>query len=118
LTTRGGAVAARVAHNHEVAGSSPVPATMARICGVKEAPQIKLHKKSLAITGTLFGLSYGAYILALSTGPLAYVTALRSSSALLIGSLIGFRLLKEAFTKPKAIALLLILAGSALLALG
>ena len=26
--TRGGAVAARVAHNHEVAGSSPVPATM------------------------------------------------------------------------------------------
>ncbi|MFA5004463.1 MAG: EamA family transporter [Candidatus Saccharimonadales bacterium] len=90
----------------------------ARICGVKEAPQIKLHKKSLAITGTLFGLSYGAYILALSTGPLAYVTALRSSSALLIGSLIGFRLLKEAFTKPKAIALLLILAGSTLLALG
>ncbi len=27
LTTRGGAVAARVAHNHEVEGSSPSPAT-------------------------------------------------------------------------------------------
>lgn len=26
--TRGGAAAARVAHNHEVAGSSPAPATM------------------------------------------------------------------------------------------
>lgn len=90
----------------------------ARIWGVKETPQIKLHKKSLAITGALFGLSYGAYILALSTGPLAYVTALRSSSALLVGSLIGLSLLKEAFTKPKAVALGLILTGSALLALG
>jgi hypothetical protein len=28
ILTRGGAVAARVAHNHEVRGSSPLPATM------------------------------------------------------------------------------------------
>jgi hypothetical protein len=27
ILTRGGAVAARVAHNHEVRGSSPLPAT-------------------------------------------------------------------------------------------
>lgn len=90
----------------------------ARLCGVKETAQVKLHKKSLAITGALFGLSYGAYVLALSTGPLAYVAAVRSSSALLIGLMIGFGLLKEAFTKPKATALLLILIGSALLASG
>jgi hypothetical protein len=29
--TRGGAAAARVAHNHEVAGSSPAPATKIRL---------------------------------------------------------------------------------------
>jgi uncharacterized membrane protein len=90
----------------------------ARICGVKEAPQIRQYRKSLTITGTLFGLSYGSYILALSTGPLAYVTALRNSSALLVGTFIGFSVLKEVFTKPKAAALVLIVTGSALLALG
>jgi uncharacterized membrane protein len=90
----------------------------AKICGVKEAAGIKLHKKTLAITGTLFGLSYGSYVLALSNGPLAYVTALRSSSALLTGSLIGFVVLKEVFTKVKALALILILTGAALLAIG
>lgn len=90
----------------------------ARVCGVKELSQIKLHKKSLAITGTLFGLSYGAYVLALSTGPLAYVMALRSSSALLMGSIIGFSFFREAFTKPKAVSLILILIGSALVAFG
>gem|GEM_PF-5470405 len=31
LTTRGGAVAARVAHNHEVPGSSPGPATKKKV---------------------------------------------------------------------------------------
>lgn len=90
----------------------------AKLSGIKETAQIRLHRKSLAITGSLFGLSYGAYIAALSTGPLAYVMALRSSSALLIGSLIGFTLFKEAFTKPKAVALLLIVTGSILLAFG
>lgn len=89
----------------------------AKICGVKEASQIKLHRKTLTIAGTLFGLSYGTYVLALSTGPLAYVMALRNSSALLIGSLIGVSFLKEAFTKPKVVALALILTGSALLAI-
>ena len=90
----------------------------AKITGINEMPQIKKQSKSLLITGTLFGLSYAAYILALSSGPLAYVTAIRNSSALLIGSLTGFWFLKESLTKPKFVALILILTGSTLLAVG
>jgi uncharacterized membrane protein len=88
----------------------------ARVTGVSEMPQIKQQAKPLLIAGVLFGLSYAAYILALVSGPLAYVMAIRSSSALLIGSLIGFWFFKEQFTKPKFVALILILAGSTLLA--
>jgi hypothetical protein len=33
-TTRGGAAAARVAHNHKVAGSSPAPATISTLASV------------------------------------------------------------------------------------
>ncbi len=90
----------------------------ARVTGISEMPQIRQQTKPLLIAGLLFGLSYAAYILALVTGPLAYVMAIRNSSALLIGSLIGFWFLKEPFTKPKAAALILTLAGSTLLALG
>jgi uncharacterized membrane protein len=85
--------------------------------GINEMPQIKQQTKPLLIAGVLFGLSYAAYILALVSGPLAYVMAIRSSSALLIGSLIGFWFFKEQFTKPKFVALILILTGSTLLAL-
>jgi uncharacterized membrane protein len=88
----------------------------ARVTGVSEMPQIKQQAKPLLIAGVLFGLSYAAYILALVSGPLAYVMAIRSSSALLIGSLIGFWFFKEQFTKPKFVALILIMAGSTLLA--
>ena len=88
----------------------------ARVTGVSEMPQIKQQAKPLLIAGVLFGLSYAAYILALVSGPLAYVMAIRSSSALLLGSLIGFWFLKESFTKPKFVALILILVGSMLLA--
>jgi hypothetical protein len=35
--TRGGAAAARVAHNHEVTGSSPVPATKEEVSSSDEA---------------------------------------------------------------------------------
>lgn len=89
----------------------------AKLHGIKELPNIKKYKRSLILTGTLFGLSYGAYILALATGPLAYVTAVRSSSALMIGSFMGIIFLKEVFTKPKAVALVLIVVGSLMLGL-
>jgi uncharacterized membrane protein len=90
----------------------------AKLSGIKELPLIREHSRVLLVTGVLFGLSYEAYNQALATGPLAYVTALRSSSALLIGTLIGFGFLKEAFTRPKLVALCLILLGSAFLVLG
>ena len=90
----------------------------AKMSGIKETSQIKKQSKSLLITGALFGLSYAAYIFALSSGPLAYVTALRNSSALIAGTVIGFWFLKESFTKPKLVALLLIIIGSTFLALG
>jgi uncharacterized membrane protein len=87
----------------------------AKLSGVNEMPKVLQHSKALLTTGTLFGLAYAAYVLALVSGPLAYVTALRSSSALLIGSLIGFTFFREPFTKPKALATVLILVGSLLL---
>ncbi|HVV66959.1 MAG TPA: DMT family transporter [Candidatus Saccharimonadales bacterium] len=99
-------------------GAVVVMFILARVTGVSETPQIKQQAKPLLITGVLFGLSYAAYILALGSGPLAYVIAVRSGAALLIGSLIGFWFLKEPFTKPKFAALILILAGSTLLAVG
>jgi hypothetical protein len=36
ILTRGGAVAARVAHNHEVRGSSPLPATISSLTSKTE----------------------------------------------------------------------------------
>jgi uncharacterized membrane protein len=99
-------------------GAVAVMFILARVTGVSELPQIKQYAKPLLLAGLLFGLSYAAYILALVSGPLAYVMAIRSSCALLIGSLIGFWFLKEPFTKPKYVALILIFIGSTLLAAG
>ena len=48
--SRGGAVAARVAHNHEVRGSSPLPATMQEL-------QIEIGSKT-----SLFLIYYCAYL--------------------------------------------------------
>lgn len=90
----------------------------ARVIGVNEMAQAKQQTKPLLTAGVLFGLSYAAYIAALVSGPLAYVTAIRSSSALLIGSLVGFWFFKELFTKPKLVALILIVVGSTIVALG
>jgi uncharacterized membrane protein len=100
------------------AGATVVLYISAKLSGVSEVRSIKKQSKPLLITGTLFGLSYGAYLLALASGPLAYVMALRNGGALLIGSLMGLWLLKETITKPKLAALMLVIAGSTLLALG
>ncbi len=67
--------------------------------------------------GTFQGASYTTYLLAMAAGPIAYVTALRGSNVLM-GSMLGIWLLGESLTKPKAASLLLIAAGSALLAVG
>jgi uncharacterized membrane protein len=73
--------------------------------------------KNLVVTGTLQGTSYTAYLLAMAAGPIAYVTAIRSSNVL-IGALLGIILLKERFTKPKALSFGLILVGGIVLAIG
>jgi len=57
------------------------------------------------------------YLLAVAAGPIAYVSALRSTN-ILMGSILGILIFKEALTKPKIASFLLIIAGAALLALG
>jgi uncharacterized membrane protein len=89
----------------------------AKLHGVKERSETRKHARPLMVAGTLFGLAYGTHMLALATGPLAYVSAVRSSGALMIGSLMGIFFLKETVTKPKVIALVLIVAGSLMLGL-
>jgi uncharacterized membrane protein len=83
---------------------------------VRELHNIKQNINSLSVAGTMFGLSYAAYLLAISTGPLAYVTALRTSTILL--STIGVAMyLRESVTRVKIFALILIGTGSMILVL-
>ena len=86
----------------------------AKIYKVKDTPKVKEYITPLGIAGTLFGLSYACYILALASGPLAYVSAVRSSSVLM-GAFIGIVFLKEQLTAPKMAAFILITVGSVLL---
>ena len=83
---------------------------------VNDIATIKKLVKLLAISGTLSGVSFLFYALALRTGPLAYISTLKSTS-ILMGSLLGVLYFKEKLTKPKVIALLLIALGSVLLGL-
>lgn len=84
---------------------------------INEFTELKKNIKNLGMIGTLQGSSYTSYLLALSTGPIAYVAALRSSNVL-IGSLMGIVLLKEKITVYKVVSFALILVGGTLLALG
>ncbi len=88
-----------------------------RLKHVNEFGGLKKHLRNLGLTGSLQGTSYTTYLLAISTGPIAYATALRSSNVL-IGSLLGIVLLKEKLTKPKILSFSLILIGGVVLALG
>jgi uncharacterized membrane protein len=83
---------------------------------IRELHNIKQNISSLSVAGTMFGLSYAAYLLAISTGPLAYVTALRTSTILL--STMGVAIyLRESITRVKIFALILIGTGSMILVL-
>jgi uncharacterized membrane protein len=83
---------------------------------IRELHNIKQNISSLSVAGTMFGLSYAAYLLAISTGPLAYVTALRTSTILL--STMGIAIyLRESITRVKIFALILIGTGSMILVL-
>lgn len=84
---------------------------------IHEFAEVKTHLRELFVIGTLQGSSYTSYLLALSLGPLAYVTSIRSSSVL-IGSLLGIFILKEKMTTAKTISFVLIALGGIVLAIG
>jgi uncharacterized membrane protein len=88
-----------------------------RICKINEFENLKSVIKSLGTVGAFQGSSYTTYLLALSAGPVAYVTAIRSANVL-VAALLGITLLRERLTVYKLASFSLILAGIALLALG
>jgi uncharacterized membrane protein len=88
-----------------------------RIYRVNELAKLKASFKNLGAIGTLQGSSYTTYLLALSAGPVAYVSAIRSTNVL-IGAVLGIVVLKEALTRFKVTSFVLILIGGVLLALG
>lgn len=84
---------------------------------VNQLAALKKSARSLALIGTLQGASYTTYLLAVSMGPLAYVSSIRSTNVL-IGSVLGIVLLKERLTRPKLASFVLITAGGIVLAIG
>ncbi|TAH31631.1 EamA family transporter [Candidatus Saccharibacteria bacterium] len=75
------------------------------------------HIKPLAAAGALYAATYVSFLFALASGPLAYITAIRSTGGILMSSAIGFVHLKEPFTPYKIAGILFVLAGSVVLAL-
>lgn len=73
--------------------------------------------KNLSIIGTLQGTTYATYLLAIASGPIAYVSALRSTN-ILMGSILGIIIFNEKLTKPKIISFLFIIAGAVFLTFG
>lgn len=73
--------------------------------------------KQLSIIGTLQSTTYVTYLLAVAAGPIAYVSALRSTN-ILMGSILGILIFKEKLTKPKIISFVLIITGAVFLTFG
>ena len=73
--------------------------------------------KQMGVIGTLQGTTYVTYLLAVASGPIAYVSALRSTN-ILMGSVLGILIFKEKLTKPKIVSFLLIIAGAVFLTFG
>ena len=87
---------------------------------IKQVHDISLSKFQLRkffVTGSLQGTTYVTYLLALSGGSAAYASAIRSSN-ILMGSMLGIVLLKEAFTIQKKVSFVALLVGILVLALG
>lgn len=97
-------------------GAIPVLVAFALLFGVRELGKIRRHLVSMSLSGGLFGASFLTHMIALSLGPLAYVSAVRGSSAVM-GAVLGFIYLKESVTVPKLVALGLITIGAVILGL-
>jgi uncharacterized membrane protein len=113
-----------------IQASSPVYYTLVNTCislvvlffissviKVNVVPTLKKLTKPLLASGTLAGTSFLLYVFALQSGPLAYVSTIKSTS-ILMGSIVGFIYFKERVTRVKIIALVLIAFGSVMLGLG
>lgn len=83
----------------------------------KVTANIRQFVKPLNIIGNLQSATATAYLFAIAVGPIAYVSALRSTN-ILMGSVLGLLLFKEKLTKPKIISALLIVIGAVLLMFG
>lgn len=70
---------------------------------------------SFCVIGFMAGVSYVFFMLALSSGPVAYVGAIKSTN-LIFGSLLGVAFLAEKMTRRKVISYLLMLSGIILIA--
>ena len=88
-----------------------------RISKQKITSSIKPFIRELSIIGTLQGTTYATYLLAIAAGPIAYVSALRSTN-ILMGSLLGIVIFNEKLTKPKLLSFTLIIAGAIFLTFG
>jgi len=97
-------------------GAVPVLFVCARLSQVHEGPAIRKQLRSLVTSGTFFGLSYTTYLLSISTGQLAYASAVRGSS-MFMGAAVGILWLKESFTRQKLLAFVGMAAGLTLFAL-
>jgi len=97
-------------------GAIPVLYACALLFKVKELTEVKRHIRPLLISGGLFGASQLTHMIALSLGPLAYVSAVRGSSAVM-GAVLGIMYLRESVTIPKVVALSLITVGSIIVGL-
>lgn len=97
-------------------GAVPVLYTCARLSKATDNAEMKQNIIPLSIAGSIFGASFVTNMLAISLGPLAYVSTIRSSSAL-ISAVLAVLYLKETLTKPKLAALILITVGSTIVGL-
>jgi uncharacterized membrane protein len=83
----------------------------------KITTDIKPLVRKITAIGALQSTSYLSYLLAIAAGPIAYVSALRSTN-IFMGSILGILVFNERLTKPKIISFMLISIGALLLAFG
>ncbi len=112
-----------------IQASDPVYYTLVNVCistvtfflissimKVNVMSKVKGLTRPLMTSGTLSGISFLLYVFALRSGPLAYVSTIKSTS-ILMGSMVGFIYFKEHISRVKLVALLFITLGSAIIAL-
>jgi uncharacterized membrane protein len=98
-------------------GAAGILFLIARKYGKRPARYSSKLMWPLTITAAFQGISYLTLVYALSVGPVAYVSAIKSSG-ILIGAITGIIAFKESVTYTKVISLGLIGCGMLLLAIG